>query len=267
MKVLPKIVRMLTLFSHGGEFGFGEIVERTRLTRSNAAHLTSALCECGLLEKSGYGKYRIGPMLFELTGGSREAAQLAMFAERAAANIAGELGELGVVGCFWRDRRITLAKAFPDRMVQLRIADRWFENSGWYRLSSGRLLLAMQPDDRIAAVIEQIGLPPAEAWPEAVTMEGFRAEIERIRTRREVVMQRENGSLTSLAVPVQDADGADSLCVSTVYVTGRKSLSDAEVVDRLRSIASDLETQIVFHHLAPGRMADPRPSNTENLSS
>ena len=70
MKVLPKIVQILELFSNGDTLPFAEIVERTGLTRSNAAHILSALCETQLLAKSSFGHYCMGEKLYELAGGT-----------------------------------------------------------------------------------------------------------------------------------------------------------------------------------------------------
>ena len=60
MKVLPKLVKVLELFSNGDTLAFAEIVERTRLSRSNVAHILSALCDNQLLAKSSFGHYCMG---------------------------------------------------------------------------------------------------------------------------------------------------------------------------------------------------------------
>ena len=250
MKVLPKMIRTLELFSDGNELEFAAIVSRTGLTRSNQAHILRALCDNRLLEKTGFGRYRLGAKLFELVGGSRERSLLQMLAQRAADNIAGNLRELGVAVAFWRNQRITLAKARPERMVQLSIADRKFDRSGWYTLSSGRLLLALQSDSVILAVLQSVGLPVPSEWPEATDRENLFRQIRRIRAERRVVMRRDNGQLTSIAVPVRDAADADSLALSTVYITGSRQESDQAVVAELRRIAADTAAQLRFHHIA-----------------
>ena len=136
MKVLPKIIRILELFAQGQTLTFAAIVEQTSLTRSNAAHILSALCANGLLIKSSFGHYRVGPKLFELTGASYQQNLLNMIAQRTADRIAAEIHELGVVAAFWHGSRVTLAKVQPESMIQLSIADRWFEKPGWYRLKT-----------------------------------------------------------------------------------------------------------------------------------
>ncbi|MBR2356728.1 MAG: helix-turn-helix domain-containing protein [Lentisphaeria bacterium] len=249
MKVLPKIVQVLELFSNGDTLPFAEIVKRTRLTRSNAAHILSALCENQLLAKSSFGHYCVGRKLYELTGGYCRQNILNMLAQRSADRIATELGELGVVVACWQAQRITLAKVQPESMVQLSIADRWFEKSGWYRLSSGRLLLALQDDLTVKTIIDHVGLPSPAEWPEAFTREKLQCEIAAIRQQRFAAVMRENSRLTSLAVPVKDAAGQESLCVSTVYITGRKKESDDEIRAVLEDIAGELHEQICFHNI------------------
>ncbi|MBE6366864.1 MAG: hypothetical protein E7052_03005 [Lentisphaerae bacterium] len=250
MKVLSKIVRILELFAGGETLSFAEIVQQSSLTRSNTAHLLSALCEKHLLEKTSFGHYCLGSKIFELAGGNCQQNLLNILAQHSADRIAKELNELGVIVAYWQQQRITLAKVHPERMVQLTIADRWFERSGWYRLSSGRLLLALQSDDEIARIIEKIGLPTAAEWPEAITPEKLYKQIEIIRRNRHTVVMRENGNLTSLAVPAQDASGADTLCISTVYLTGRHQLSEQEIIAKLQEIAADLQEKILFHHIS-----------------
>lgn len=250
MKVVPKIAKVLELFAENETLSFGEVVEYSQLNRSTVAHILSALCQCQWLEKTSFGCYRMGAGFYALTGEKRKNKLLAMLAERAARTVAGQLKELGVICCFSQASRITLAKVAPESMVQLSINDRWFENSGWYRQSSGRLLLAMQSESQINAIVDKIGLPTADAWPEAVTWSGFQREIERIRSAREAVVYRENGFLTSLAVSVKDASNKDDLCVSTVYVTGKQCFSETDMLARLREIALDMEIQLSFHQLS-----------------
>ena len=250
MKVLPKLVKVLEVFSNGDTLAFADIVERTQLSRSNAAHILSALCDNRLLAKSSFGHYCMGPKLYELAGGDCRLNILNMLAQRSADRIASELGELGVVVGFWQKCRVTLAKVQPESMVQLSIADRWFEKSGWYRLSSGRLLLALQTPEVVQAIVEEFGYPSAAEWPEAMTPEKFRNELELIRQQRQAVVMRENSRLTSLAVPVKDFSGNDTLCISTVYITGRHPLGDSGLLEKLRMIADDLHEQICFHHIS-----------------
>lgn len=250
MKVLPKLIRVLELFSNGDTLSFAQIVEKTALPRSNAAHIVKALCSNDLLSKTKFGHYCMGPKIFQLTGGDFRQNLLYMLSQRAADRIAGELGELGVAVACWHKQRITLAKVQPEGMVQLNISDRWFENSGWYRLSSGRLLLALQSDETLKEIVGEIGMPTAAQWPEAITWEKLQQEISLIRQNRCAVVMRENRRLTSVAVPIQDASGKDALCVSTVYITGRHQLPDAEILDQLRKIADELHSQICFHHIS-----------------
>ena len=250
MKVLPKLIQVLELFSSGDTLSFAQIVERTGLSRSNAAHIVKALCSNDLLTKSGFGRYCMGAGIFRLTGGDFRQNLLYMLAQRGADRIASELDELGVVVACWHKQRITLAKVHPERMVQLSIADRWFEKSGWYRLSSGRLLLALQDDQSIDEIVSAIGLPSAAEWPEAITREKLQKEVELIREKRCSVVMRENRRLTSVAVPIQDASGSDSLCISTVYITGHHQLDDAQIMEHLKRIAGELHSQICFHHIS-----------------
>lgn len=250
MKVLPKLVRTLRLFSDGGTLDFAEITARTGLTRSNQAHILHALCENRLLEKSAFGRYRAGAGLWELAGAGGARAALRMLSTNAASAVADTLHELGVVVCRSAGRRITLAKVQPERTVRLAIADRPMEHSGWYSLSAGRLLLALQSDDEIAAVVRQTGLPSPEEWPEVHDMPSLLRAAAAIREAGQVVLLRENGKITSVAVPVPDASGAPVLALSTVYITGSRDDSDDAVLKRLGAIAEDLAAQLRFHGIA-----------------
>ena len=68
--------------------------------------------------------------------------------------------------------------------------------------------------------------------------------------KAQAVVMRENSRLTSLAVPVKDFSGNDTLCISTVYITGRHPLGDSGLLEKLRMIADDLHEQICFHHIS-----------------
>jgi DNA-binding IclR family transcriptional regulator len=201
-----------------------------------------------LLTKSSFGHYRIGQKLYALSGGDCRINTFNMLVQRSADRIASELGELGVVAACWKNQRITLAKVEPKSTVQLSIADHWFEKSGWYRLSSGRLLLALQSNEVINAVVESVGLPSPAEWPEAFSRDKLMKQLAIIRQKRFVAVMRENDHLTSLAVPVKDAAGNDTLCVGTVYMTGRHAAD--KIRNSINKIAEELHEQLCFHNIS-----------------
>jgi len=266
MKVLPKLIRTLRLFADGATLDFAAITASTGLTRSNQAHILHALCENHLLEKSSFGRYRAGAGLWELAGAGAARAALRMLANNAAAAVAGTLNELGVVVCRSRARRITLAKVQPERMVHLAIADRHPEHSGWYSLSAGRLLLALADGDTAAEIVRAAGMPAPGEWPGVHDAASLRCAAAAIRAARQVVLHRENGKITSLAVPVRDASGAPVLALSTVYITGSRSDSDEAVLDRLGAIAEDFAAQLRFHKIALEALAEVNEISLPTLS-
>ena len=119
MKVLPKLVQVLELFASGDTLSFAQIVERTGLSRSNAAHIVKALCDNDLLARTGFGQYCMGTGIFRLTGGDFRQNLLYMLAQRGADRIASELDELGNTFIF-HNKKFTTQKfvAFIQYTIQ-----------------------------------------------------------------------------------------------------------------------------------------------------
>ena len=253
IKIVPKIITILELFSDGREYSFTEIVVRTGLTRSNVSHLLQSLCEEHLLVKSSYGRYHRGERLILLCMGNNPWQLLLTMAERCADNLMHVLNEQTVVGVRIRSQRITLVKRRPEKMLQVdEQSNGKHYLADWYSTANGRILLAYAPRDVLEEIVRRNGLPDSKVWKEAVTLPRLEKELARIRSGGAVILQVDE-QIKAIGIALRDASGEYLLSLATAFPVFSCPLTDSRILEQLRLAASDLEKEIRIHNL---RIAD-----------
>ncbi len=245
IKIVPKIMTLLELFSSGEEIGFSEIRKRTGLTRSNVSHLLSSLCENGVLVHSGYGVYRRGERLIRLCNGDNRWRELGIMAERCADNIVGWFNELAVVGLRFQGRRLTLVKRKPVKNLQVEQEDERHYQADWYGTANGRILLAFAPGKIVTDVVRHCGLPSRKNWSEAVTLPKLMRELKQIREQEYVVMNVDD-DIKAIGVPARDASGEAVLSIATAFPVFSCRKTDEEIIGRLKYEADSFEKEMAI---------------------
>lgn len=247
IKVIAKVVQILELAGKHGEMHFTDLLSGTGLGRSNLSHLLKSLCENGLLSRRGHGRYAPGEKLFSIClPGDKEEA-LYQIVRRCANNVMYEFNELAVVTARHGGQRLTLVKVRPQgKSHQVNGSGERYQRAGWYNTASGRVLLAVQSDEQIQRLVEECGLPSGEEWPAATTREGLLAEIQRIRQQQAVVFEVDD-DVCAIGVPVADASGEQTLCLSVAFLRALRRFSDVEIMERLRRQASVMAREIHFN--------------------
>lgn len=246
IKIVPKIILLMEIFVSGEEYSFGEIAEKTQLSKSNVSHLLKSLCECEILEKSGYGKYRRGCRFSRLCSVYNPCHRLMSIAERCADNLVGMLNELAVISLRNNEQRITLVKLRPAKNLQVEHERRY--QADWYSTASGRILLAYAPEDIVKQVLKRYGVPSRQAWREAVTLPRMKQELSVIREQRFVKIDVDD-EIRAIGVPVRDASGECLLCISTAFATFKYTGSDEEIIEKLHFLASTMEQEICLNNI------------------
>lgn len=242
IKVLPKAVTILELFSNGGEYSFAQIAEHCALSRSNTSHILDTLCELELLCRPRRGQYQRGARLLRLVG-QDDWAELHRIAERCTNTVLEYLDELAVVGLRHDLHRLTLAKHRPRKYQHIaHELDERFPTD-WYGTGNGRMLLAFAPDEILVEIVRRRGLPPHAIWPEASTLPKLRRTLARIRKQRFLVMTMLD-ELKIISVPACDASGQELLSVSTGFPISRQNRSDEAVLERLNFAAEHLTKEL-----------------------
>lgn len=253
IKIVPKIITILELFSDGKEYSFSEIVLRTGLTRSNVSHLLQSLCEERLLVKSSYGRYHRGERLILLCMGNNPWQILLTMAERCAENLMHVLNEQTVVGLRIRSRRLTLVKRRPRKMLQVdEFGNGKHYLADWYSTANGRILLAYAPRDVLEETVRRHGLPDRKVWKEAVTLPKLEKELARIRAHGVVILPVDE-QIKAIGISLRDASGEYLLSLATAFPVFSCRMTDCQIIEQLRLAASDLEKEIRIRNI---RIAD-----------
>lgn len=236
----------MEIFVSGEEYSFGEIAEKTQLSKSNISHLLKSLCECEILEKSGYGKYRRGCRFSRLCSVYNPNYRLMSIAERCADNLINQLNELVVIGLRNNEHRLTLVKIQPAKNLQVNPKRHYLAD--WYSTANGRALLAYAPEDIVKKVLKSYGVPSRQAWREAVTLPRMNKELARIRTQGFAKIDVDD-EIRAIGVPVRDASGEFLLSIATSFVTFRCAWSDEEIIEKLQFLASSMEQEICLNNI------------------
>ncbi|MFA6929338.1 MAG: IclR family transcriptional regulator C-terminal domain-containing protein [Lentisphaeria bacterium] len=254
IKVIPKIVKILELATKQGELSFTELLAGTGLGRSNLSHLLKSLCENGLLCRKGHGRYAPGEKLFLLLRSSDKETALYQIVNRCANNVMYEFNELTVVTACHGGQRLTLVKVRPQgKSHQVNGSGERYQRASWYNTASGRVLLAFQSEEQIRQLVNEYGLPLKSEWPTALTFESLLAEIAFIRQQQTVVFEVDE-YVTSIAVPVPDASGELTLCVSMAFLRALRKFSDQEIIERLRKHAEVMAKEIHFNGIIVSKL-------------
>lgn len=247
IKIVPKIMTLLELFASGEEIGFSEVQRRTGLTKSNVSHLLSALCENGVLFRSGYGSYRRGERLTRLCNGDNLWRELNIMAERCADNLVGWFNELAVVGLRFQGRRLTLVKRKPVKNLQVEQENErhYHYQADWYGTANGRILLAFAPGKIVSDVVRHCGLPSRKTWNAAVTLPKLMRELKQIREQGYVVMKVDD-DIKAIGVPARDASREAVLSIATAFPVFSCRKTDAEIIERLQYEAESFEKEMAI---------------------
>ena len=246
IKIVPKIILLMEIFASGEEYSFSEITEKVRLSKSNVSHLLKSLCECDILEKSGYGKYRRGYRFSKLCSVYNPSHRLMSIAERCANNLVGLLNELAVISLRSNEQRLTVVKLRPEKNIQVDHERHYLAD--WYSTASGRILLAHAPEDIVKQVLKRYGVPSRQAWREAITLPKMKRELAVIKEQGFSTIDVDD-EIRAIGVPVRDASGEFLLSISTAFATFKRLKSDEEIIEQLRFLASSMEQEICLNNI------------------
>ena len=243
IKIVPKIITLLELFSAGEEFSFAEISEKCGLTRSNTSHLLRTMCEEQVLEKVVYGRYRRGPRLTGICMSCNPWEELMNKVSRCADNLMLWMNELAVVGMRDREKRLTLVKRRPEKNIQVEHDGGKAYPADWYSTANGRILLAYAPDEVVRQILRRWGVPDKKVWSEAATLPKLEKELQNIRSSGFVKL-RVDDLISAFGVPVRDASGEALLSLSTAFPEFYRQKSDEEIIRHMKFLASTLEDEL-----------------------
>ncbi|MBD2754355.1 IclR family transcriptional regulator [Spirosoma validum] len=176
-----------------------EIAETLQMNQATCVNILKTLVEKNYLEHLGRKKgYRLGPMAYNLTNNLSYSQDLVLVAKDIMQDLTHRLNETSILGIIRNQKRFIVHLVNSDQDLQAR--SRTERNI--YETASGRLLLAFMSTKERESLINAIGYPSSDIWPDATSPQGLDAELAEIRTK-ELSRTRSQTHIIGLAVPIR----------------------------------------------------------------
>ncbi|PPL03059.1 IclR family transcriptional regulator [Parapedobacter indicus] len=176
-----------------------EIAASLELNQPTCANILKTLVDANYLEHLGRKKgYRLGPMVYQLTGDLSYNQNLLQVAKPEMEKLTDKLNESCILGIIRNQKRFILHTVNSDQDLQVRSKS----ERDIYETASGRMLLAFLPEKERDALTASIGLPKPEIWKGIKTKALLDAAFQKIREDR-LVITLSPSHIVGLAVPIE----------------------------------------------------------------
>lgn len=177
----------------------GDIADAVGLNHGTCANILKTLVSRDFIEQVAIKKgYTLGAKAYALTGNDSYRKDLLDAATDEMTALTMLLNENVLLAVLKGNQRIALLRTESKHDLQVRTLDQKVA----YDTASGRLLLAYLTEAEVEKFTGKYGLPSADIWDEAATVDLFSQAIARIR-RDELAIQITRGrQVIGLAVPI-----------------------------------------------------------------
>lgn len=206
IKVLDKAFRLLEAVARrrGEVVSQGELVQEfPELTQPTCARLLKSLAELGYLDQVSRQKgYRLGPLAFYLGNGQVYKSRLVSVVMPLLKKFTQKMGVSALMAIRHNDFRVMPLVLTPPNGIQLKKDQARYDDL--FLTATGRMLLALSPEDVVKKIIDKNGVPSFPPWPRNMTEEEFYAELAKIRSAGLLISYyKDRGSIAvPLAMPV-----------------------------------------------------------------
>ncbi len=202
IQVIHRALKIMRLIAVAPEVphNLGDIASMADLNPATCARILRTLVDEGYVEQVGHKKgYILGPMAYTLAGsGNTFRRELVLASEPVLLALAAELDETVLITALNNSRRVVLQQIDGNRDIQVRSSLSQTYNP--YASATGRLLMAFLPDRERGILVNSLGLPTTEAWPEITGKSGLEVEFAQIRKHGIAVRHARN--VVGIAYPV-----------------------------------------------------------------
>ncbi|GAB3988730.1 hypothetical protein GCM10028807_12020 [Spirosoma daeguense] len=199
--VIVKALDILEWVARDSErtYSLTEIAEGLQMNQATCVNILQTLVSKNYLEHLGRKKgYRLGPMAYNLTNNLAYSQNLVLAAKNAMETLTKQINETSVLGIIRNQKRFIVHLVNSDQDLQVRS----HTERNIYETASGRVLLAfMSPKER-ESLLQAIGLPRPDIWPEAATSDQFGHALADIQ-RQELAITHSPTHIIGLAVPIR----------------------------------------------------------------
>lgn len=176
----------------------GDIVKELGLNPATCANIIKTLTNRKYLDKIDRLKgYCLGSKAYALTSNTNYKKDLVDAARPELEALTKKINENSLLAVLNEDLRVAIIRASSIQDIQANTAS----EKKAYDSASGRLLVAMLPDEELEKFILKYDLPAPDTWKGVSSKKSFVSEVKRIR-REKFAMQITNKQIVGLAVPV-----------------------------------------------------------------
>ena len=179
-QVIDKTVTILKLVAAQEHCTLKSLCLVTGYKKSALCQQLRSMLENGLLLRDTVGEYHLGPLFSDLAALREENVLLRKTAESVATDLNTACGENITIATIRNGKYRRLFSCSSFRITRLTATAP--DEERFYGNATGRVLLAEAPAELRLRIIDRIGLPSAEDWPEgAGDSESLLGELEKIR--------------------------------------------------------------------------------------
>jgi DNA-binding IclR family transcriptional regulator len=219
---------------NGQAISLTEISDELDINQATAANIINTIVSRGYMEHIGKKKgYRLGPAAFRLTNEIPYEQDLVNVARGVMEELTASINESSILGVLRNNKRYILhaVNAVQEIQVQLR------SERNTYDTATGRILLAYLSEKELERYTQHNGLPDAETWAEAQTIDGLTAELEKIKNAGIVHTHKQNRHIKGFAVPIFINEQVVASLSVFLPEYRCSDVRQKEIIDRLKASA------------------------------
>ena len=199
--VIKKTVQVLKLVASQEHCTLKTLCEATGSKKSALCQMLRSMVETNLLLRDSRGEYHIGSLFSDLSGERDEKLRRQKLIESIAVDLNTSSGASVTVATIRDSKYRRLFSCCSFRVT--RLTPTAPDEEHFYGNATGRVLLANAPAALRLKIIDNLGLPSQEEWPEAAAdQESLLAELEQIRRRNYAEVYRGEGRSYYIACAV-----------------------------------------------------------------
>ena len=211
----------------------GEIANELKLNHATCANIIKTMVTRNYLEQLGPKKgYKLGYMAYHLIGDRSFEDRLKRSAAEVMEGLTEKLNETSLLATLKTQYRLIIHQVHAERDLMVRSS---VEKEA-YNSASGRLLLAMLPDNALEAFVDKYGLPSNNIWPEATSAAKLRRELGSIRATG-FARQVTTSHIVGLACGVKEKYGVVASLAVYLPVSRLDEQKETQVLEAMREAA------------------------------
>lgn len=200
IQVVNRALSILEFIAHDSDrkWGLSEIADALSLNHGTCANILKTLVVRGYIEQEGAKRgYCLGPMAYRLAQANHPGQQLLERAKKPIDELCATLNETVILSTVQHGARVLLYEARSNQEIQTRTPVEMTP----YRATTGRMIIAHYSPKELQDLVEMIGLPQKEDWPEIGSFDALMQALNTIRGEQ-ILITKNNRMVVGLATPL-----------------------------------------------------------------